>query len=286
MRSDRSLIENPDALRQVLLTQRSGATLPLSGVARVIEATGPTEIEHIEMERAISATVHVSPEMPIESVITGIEERVAQPLRDRLPPQYQITLSGSADDLARTVAALSGSLWLAAAITYLLMAAIFESFWYPLLIMLTVPFAATGGFLALGLMQSSTDFNVVTMFGFVVLIGCVVNNAILIVAQTLDHMRMDRMEPREAIVAACQSRLRPIFMSTSTSILGMLPLAIGTGAGSELYRGLAIVVVGGLAFTALVTLALIPTAFLAFHRLRSFVAGEERVHHFDVAPEK
>jgi HAE1 family hydrophobic/amphiphilic exporter-1 len=102
----------------------------------------------------------------------------------------------------------------------------------------------------------------------VILIGIVVNNAILIVSQALQLMRNDRMDPREAIEEACQNRLRPIFMSTFSSILGMLPLAIGSGNGSELYRGLGIVVVGGLALSTLFTLILVPAVFMFFIRLR------------------
>ncbi|NUP89858.1 MAG: efflux RND transporter permease subunit [Candidatus Sumerlaeia bacterium] len=286
VRSDQSVLDNPDALRSALLTQPSGRTLPLSQVAEVEETSGPVEISHVEKERSITLTVDLAETAALETIINRIQTEIVDPLRERLPVQYRITLAGSADDLARTRAAMAPVLLLAIVITYLLLAAIFESFWYPVLIILVVPFAWTGGFLGLWLFRDTSEYNVITQFGFIILVGCVVNNAILIVAQALDHLRVDGMEARQALVEACMSRLRPIFMSTGTSILGMLPLALGQGAGSELYRGLAIVVVGGLTLTTFFTLLLVPTTFLVFHRIREMFAGRERVHHFEVAPGK
>ena len=123
-----------------------------------------------------------------------------------------------------------------------------------------MPTAAAGG--VLGLLLINIDrfqpLDMLTVLGFVILIGIVVNNAILLVHQTLHHMRSDDMEVQEAILEATRNRIRPIFMSTVTSVVGMLPLVLFPGAGSELYRGLGSVVVGGLALSALLTLLIIP----------------------------
>jgi len=123
-----------------------------------------------------------------------------------------------------------------------------------------VPLATAGGVAGLRLLNTSVaqPLDMMTMLGFVILIGIVVNNAILLVDQTLQHLRQDGLAPREAILAATRSRMRPIFMSTLTSVFGLLPLVIFSGAGSELYRGLGSVVVGGLTLSALLTLAIIP----------------------------
>ena len=145
-------------------------------------------------------------------------------------------------------------------IVYLVMAVLFESFVYPLIIMLSVPIAAAGGLGRLARLNIYVNqpLDMLTMLGFVILIGIVVNNAILLVHQTLYNIRQDGMDPDTAITRATQNRIRPIFMSTLTSVFGMLPLVLFPGAGSELYRGLGSVVLGGLALSALLTLAIVP----------------------------
>ena len=165
---------------------------------------------------------------------------------------------------------LESRMFLALLITYLLMAALFESFLYPLVIMCSVPLAAVGGFVALAIVHEVSirdiaapiqQLDVVTMLGFVILIGIVVNNAILIVHQSLNLIRNHGRDPQAAIPEAVKSRVRPIFMSTATSIFGMLPLVLLPGAGSELYRGLGSVVIGGLALSTVFTLVLVPALF-------------------------
>ena len=152
---------------------------------------------------------------------------------------------------------------LALAVIYLLMCSLFESWALPLYIMFTVPLAAAGGVLAVRLahaFEPTTRMDTVTMLGFIILAGIVVNNAILIVHQALNNRRAG-MEPRPALLASVESRLRPIFITTSTSIFGMLPLVVATGSGSELYRGLGAAVLGGLLMSSLFTVVLVPTLF-------------------------
>jgi HAE1 family hydrophobic/amphiphilic exporter-1 len=141
------------------------------------------------------------------------------------------------------------------------MSALFENFFYPFIIMFTVPLAAAGGFVGLLLVNlfiAYQPLDVITMLGFVILVGIVVNNAILIVHQTLNNMRKGNMPPREAIRESVRSRIRPIYMSTITSVFGMLPLVLFPGAGSEFYRGLGSVVVGGLLVSTVFTIFLVP----------------------------
>jgi len=177
---------------------------------------------------------------------------------------YAVNLSGSADDLTQTRKALQGNFILALLITFLLMAALFENFIYPFVIMFSVPLAAAGGFLGLFLTNKLIGYqplDVLTMLGFVILIGVVVNNAILIVHQALNFIREEDMPPREAIRESVRTRTRPIFMSALTSVMAMIPLVLFPGAGSELYRGLGSVVTGGLIVSTVFTLILVPCLF-------------------------
>jgi HAE1 family hydrophobic/amphiphilic exporter-1 len=142
--------------------------------------------------------------------------------------------------------------------------------------MFSVPLAALGGFLGLATVNLFTyqPLDVLTMLGFIILVGTVVNNAILLVHQSLNHMREENMDPKEAIRASVQTRIRPIFMSVSTSVFGMLPLILFPGAGSELYRGLGSVVVGGLVLSTVFTLFLVPALFSLVMDARSYLAEQ------------
>ena len=176
---------------------------------------------------------------------------------------YKANLAGTADKLQEARESLQWNFILAIAISYLLMAALFESFLYPIVIMFSVPLAAVGGFVGLRVLNLFTlqAMDVLTMLGFVILIGTVINNAILIVHQTLNNMRESKMESRQALIESVRTRIRPIFMSVSTTVFAMLPLVVFPGAGSELYRGLGSVVLGGLIVSTIFTLLLIPAVF-------------------------
>ena len=154
---------------------------------------------------------------------------------------------------------------IAGVITYLLMAALFESWLYPAVVIASVPVGSVGGLLGLWLLNwlgasfgIFQPLDVLTMLGFVILIGTVVNNPILIVERALQLVRETDTEPTEAILEAVRSRVRPIFMTTLTTVLGLLPLVLFPGAGSELYRGLGAVLLGGMLFSTIVTLVLVP----------------------------
>jgi HAE1 family hydrophobic/amphiphilic exporter-1 len=147
---------------------------------------------------------------------------------------------------------------------------LFGNFIYPLVILFTLPLAAAGGFIGLKLMNlflQPQPLDVLTMLGFVILIGVVVNNAILIVYQALNNVRHQGMEYREAILESTRTRLRPIYMSTFTSIFGMLPLVVAPGPGSEIYRGLGSVILGGLAISSLFVIFIIPSLLMFFIRM-------------------
>ena len=181
-----------------------------------------------------------------------------------------VTLSGTADKLRLAWEALRMNLLLAIAITYLLMAALFESWLYPFVILFSVPLGAVGGVLGLWVLNFFVyqALDVLTMLGFVILIGTVVNNAILIVHQSLHFVR-DGVPPRDAIPQSVKTRIRPIFITTTTTVLGLLPLVLFPGAGSELYRGLGAVVLGGLLVSTAFTLFLVPAVFILMIDMKS-----------------
>lgn len=244
-----------------------GDILPVSSLADVIVTSGPTEIRHIERNRTITLQIKPIDRIPLEAAITQIRNEVIIPLENQgLPVGVKMNLSGTAKELSRTWDAMVINLLVAICMVYLLMAILFESFIYPLVIMLSVPPAAAGGVIGLSVLNLNIlqPLDMLTMLGFVILIGIVVNNAILLVHQSLQHMKEERKGPTQAIVEATRNRIRPIFMSTLTSIFGMLPLVIFPGAGSELYRGLGSVVIGGLSLSAILTLAIVPPMLRIF----------------------
>ncbi|MCA9140286.1 MAG: efflux RND transporter permease subunit, partial [Planctomycetales bacterium] len=276
-----------------------GQLVPLAALADVELASGPEQVNHRERVRAIAIEVSPPPEMALEDAMALIRKEIVQPLIDsgQLAGGYQVNLAGTADKLSKMQATFLGQ-WtgwnldsllsvltsqfvLVVLITYLLMAALFESWLYPLVIILTVPLGAVGGILGLNLLnvylgltgQLTQQLDILTMLGFVILIGTVVNNPILIVHQSLNHMREDGLPPGEAILESVRTRIRPIFMTTMTTVLGLFPLVLFPGAGSELYRGLGSVVLGGLLVSTIFTLILVPTLFSLLLDAKRGLAG-------------
>jgi HAE1 family hydrophobic/amphiphilic exporter-1 len=253
----------------------NGALVTLGSVANVEVTSGPVQIDRRERRRAITIQVTPSEETPLGEAMTTIDRRILQPMRDegRLGALYRAELTGSADKLSQTADALKWNFLLAIFITYLLLAALFENFVYPFVIMFSVPLAAVGGFLGLAVLNLFTfqAMDVLTMLGFFILVGTVVNNAILIVHQSLNLIRDEGAAPREAIRDATATRIRPIFMSVATSVFGMLPLVLFPGAGSELYRGVGSVVVGGLLVSTVFTLFLVPALLSLMLDLRDLL---------------
>ena len=214
--------------------------------------------------------------MPLEEALQRIDQEIVSVLQNegKLDGETMITLSGTADKLREAWEALRWNLLLALAITYLLMAALFESWLYPLVIIFSVPLGAVGGVLGLSVLNLFVfqALDVLTMLGFVILIGTVVNNAILIVHQSLNHIRFDGMSPREAVPLSVKTRIRPIFITTMTTVLGLLPLVVFPGAGSELYRGLGAVVLGGLLMSTVFTLFLVPAVFILLMDVKAWLS--------------
>ncbi|HEV8034872.1 efflux RND transporter permease subunit [Yoonia sp.] len=238
-----------------------GQIVPVSALAEVMLTAGPTEIRHRERLRTVTLEVRPADGLPLEQAVEILEQQVVAVLEEQgIPSDIRLSVSGTADQLSQTWNAIQINLIVALVIVFLVMAVLFESFILPLVILIAVPVAAAGGVGGLAVLNlyQTQPMDMLTLLGFVILVGIVVNNAILIVHQTLFHLREEGMEPVDAIEEATRNRIRPIFMSTLTSIMGMLPLVIFPGAGSELYRGLGAVVVGGLSMSAFLTLLTVP----------------------------
>ena len=271
-------------VRNLPVITPGGQLVPLDSVAEVLEySSGPEQILHRERERAITVQVSPPPTMPLEEAQERIEREIVAPLEasGELAGGFRITLGGTADKLRATWDALWFNLALAGLITYLLMAALFESWFYPAVIIAAVPLGSVGGLVGLTVLNTVGQpfgifqpLDVLTMLGFVILIGTVVNNPILIVDRTLQLIRGGGISASEAILKAVAGRIRPIFMTTMTTLLGLLPLVLIPGAGSELYRGLGAVLLGGLLVSTVVTLVLVPVLLGLCYRLFPVMASE------------
>jgi HAE1 family hydrophobic/amphiphilic exporter-1 len=255
-------VEDLDALPVAV---RASGLVPLSYFVEKQMVESPTQINHIEERRAVRLIVMPPHGMELETAMKKLTEEIIKPMRENklVPPDVDIMLAGTADKLTATREALKWNFILALMITYLLMASLFESFLYPFVIMFSVPLASVGGFMGFYLVHKFTgqQLDILTMLGFILLIGTVVKNAILIVHQALNYMRDHGMGHDDAIVESVKTRIRPIFMSTLTTVFGMLPLVLFPGAGSELYRGLGSVVIGGLVVSTIFTLFVVPSLF-------------------------
>ncbi len=261
LRGPRGNVTETQGIASLPIVTSSGMIIPASSLADIVLTAGPTEIRHRERFRTVTLEIRPAPNVPLGSAIETLRTDVIDALQSEgLPGEVRMRLAGTADKLTQTWDAMVVDLLLALAIVYLVMAVLFESFLYPLIILLSVPLAAAGGVGGLVILNSYhfQPLDMLTLLGFVILIGIVVNNAILLVHQTLHHIRHEGLASDAAILAATRDRIRPIFMSTLTSVFGMLPLVLFPGAGSELYRGLGSVVVGGLSLSAVLTLLIIP----------------------------
>ena len=261
----------PEELYQALIATPGGKIVPISSFAKLQRSAGVNQVRHLERQRTISLQVTPPKTITLEEAMDRIRDRLIPLLKNQGMLQgANITLSGEADKLTQTRRALQWDFILAAVIIYLLMSALFGNFIYPLIVLFTLPLAAAGGFIGLKLVNRFVypqALDVLTMLGFVILVGVVVNNAILIVYQALNNIRYHGMGHREAVLESTRIRLRPIYMSTFTSIFGMLPLVLAPGPGSEIYRGLGSVILGGLAISSLFVIFIIPSLLMFFIRM-------------------
>ncbi len=233
---------------------------PLSSLIQLQETVGPDQIRRVDRRRSITLNITPPKTLSLEESIDRLKEQVEPAIRAELPQDGTVSYYGSADDLKVALSNMAKSFALAIIILYLLMSALFRSFKDSLLVLVALPLATVGGVLALKIVNyfSIQPMDLMTMIGFITLLGLVVNNAILLVHQTRTAERLG-IARKSAVEQAVRIRLRPILMSTMTSLFGMLPLLLIPGPGTELYRGLAAVIVGGLSVSTIFTLILLPS---------------------------
>ncbi|MDX1633678.1 MAG: efflux RND transporter permease subunit [Marinobacter sp.] len=266
---------NPDlqALPDLMLRTANGASLPLSDIATIEETVDTSIVRRVDGRRTVTLNVVPPEDVALETGVARVRTELLEELRQRgeLPASVSVSISGASDQLNATREALSGNFVISLAIVYLLLVAIFAHWGYPLLIMTAIPLGIAGGIVGLALMNLvgsllpliglrplNQPFDMISMLGFLILLGTVVNNPILVVDQARQNLRQKGVELVEAVTDAVRVRLRPIAMTTLTTLCGLSPLVFIPGEGTELYRGVGAIVLFGLLGAAVVTLTFLP----------------------------
>jgi HAE1 family hydrophobic/amphiphilic exporter-1 len=270
--------ENLDDLKGLLITSPLGVHVPLRDIAELTVVAGPRSIERDNQVRVVSVSAEVLGR-PLGSVSADIAKSLEGM---NLPEGYTLDFTGQYEEMTDAFSGLGLALALAVLLVYMVMAAQFESFLHPFTIMFSMPLAAIGVILAL--LFSRTPISVPAFIGFIVLAGVVVNNAIVLV-DYINTLRARGLSVREAVLTAGPVRLRPILMTTLTTVLGLIPMALGTGEGSEVQAPLAITLIGGLSMSTILTLVVVPLVYTWFEdvgtgltrRMRRVVIGSEEV---------
>jgi multidrug efflux pump subunit AcrB len=252
--------DTPEQLAATPVMTPAGEVVPLGELVEVERTTGPGQIRRVNGRRTVSLSVSPPENVSLETAVKQINDQVEPMLRSALPEDGTIIYGGSADRLSEAIDTMSTNFLIALLILFLLMAGLFRSIKDSAIVTLTIPLAGVGGIISLQILNLFTfqPMDLLTMIGFIILLGLVVNNAILLVDQTRRAER-EGLSRNEAVEKALSVRLRPIFMSTFTTIFGMLPLVLMPGEGSVIYRGLATTIVGGMTCSLFFTLLMLPS---------------------------
>jgi len=249
---DRDLLKD---IEQVSLVSSTGASVPLQSVVDISFARGPVIVDRKDQERMIAVNANIAGR-DLGSVAQDVREALR---RVEVPDGFALTLAGEYEEQQKAKGQLAIAMFLAVLLVYMVMAAQFENLLDPLVVMFSIPMAAIGVFATLYL--TGTTFNIQSYIGMIMLTGIVVNNAIVLVDYTNLMRRRDSVPLFEAVLESARRRLRPILMTTLTTVLGLVPLALGLGEGGEVQAPMARVVIGGLLTSTLVTLVLIPVVY-------------------------
>ena len=266
-------LDNISDINNIPLYISPGTIIPLSAVANLVETVDADTIRRVNGRRTVTLNIIPPRDVALETAVGRVQNNLIKVMRNsgEFPASVSMDITGASDQLNATRAALNDNFIIAIILCYLLLVAIFTHWGYPFIIMTTVPLGIAGGIAGLwllnyagarlplfGLAAISQSFDMITMLGFLILVGTVVNNPILIVDRTLTNFREENMEPAAAVRSAVESRLRPIMMTMITTVCGLAPLVFLPGAGTELYRGVGAIVMFGLFFATLVTLVFLP----------------------------
>ncbi len=252
--------QSPEELSSLPIMTPAGEMVQLGELVSVDRKVGPSQIQRIDRRRTQTLSLNPPEGMSLEEAMQIVREKVEPELLAALPADGAINYGGSADSLSKSITTMGQNFLFAMALLFVLMGGLFKSFKDSAMVILSIPLATVGGVMAIRLLNLVTfqPMDLLTMIGFIILLGLVVNNASLLVHQTRVGER-EGLSRQDAVHQALLLRFRPIFMSTLTSIFGMLPLLLIPGAGSVIYRGLAAVIVGGMSVSTIFTLLLLPT---------------------------
>jgi multidrug efflux pump subunit AcrB len=271
------IMKNIHDIGNVPIYTPQGTVIPLNAVADLVEKIDTDTIRRVNGRRTVTLNIIPPRTVAFETAIAKVEDELVQYLKNNnlIPAGVTLDISGASDQLYATRAALLDNFVIAVILCYLLLVAIFTHWGYPLVIMTTVPLGIAGGIAGLWLLNLvgaqlpafgfaaiSQSFDMITMLGFLILVGTVVNNPILIVDRALTNLREENMSPALAVQSAVETRLRPITMSMITTVCGLAPLVFIPGAGTELYRGVGAIVLFGLFFATLLTLIFLPALLM------------------------
>ncbi len=233
--------------------------VPLKDIATFAETTTLTAISRVDQRRCISVSATLKDGYNVTKVTSAAKSAVDAV---QLPSSVRVSFDGENETILSSLSDLVFMLLLGILIIYLIMVAQFQSLLSPFIVLFTIPLAFTGGFAAL--LITGTTVSIVAMIGFIMLVGVVVNNGIVLI-DCINQLRAEGMDKRKAILTSVRMRLRPVLMTATTTILGLLPLAMGFGVGAEMIQPVAIVCVGGLIYATITTLLLIPLLYDLFH---------------------
>ena len=257
--------QNPNTLHQVYVSSPSGNEVPLSAIAKTTTATAPLSVNHQGLFPAITLSFNLRPGVALGSAVNAIN---ASATKVGLPATIQTGFAGTAQAYQDSLGSEPLLIATALATVYIVLGVLYESYIHPVTILSTLPSAGVGALLALEL--THTDLSVIAIIGIILLIGIVKKNAILMIDFAIAAERNEGKSSRDAIFEAGLLRFRPILMTTMAAMLGALPLALGTGTGSELRRPLGITIIGGLLFSQMLTLYTTPVVYLYFDRLQQW----------------
>jgi len=258
----------PEALAQLHITPPGGRAVPLSAIARWEETYAPLTINHQGQFPVVTLSFNLAPGAALGDAVEQID-RVQQELD--MPESIRTAYQGAARAFQAALANQTLLIIAALVVVYIVLGVLYESFIHPVTILSTLPSAGVGALLAL--MMFGEDLGIIALIGMILLIGIVKKNAIMMVDFALDAQRNQGMAPADAIYQACLLRLRPILMTTMAALFGAVPLAFGTGTGSELRQPLGITIIGGLVLSQVLTLYTTPVIYLWFDRMRQRFFG-------------
>jgi multidrug efflux pump subunit AcrB len=266
-----SFRQDPDALKSIYVQSSNGTQVPLSAFTHYEQKYTSLAVNHQGQFPAITLSFNLAPNVALGDAVTAVE--VAQ--RDvGLPAVMQASFQGTAQAFQSSLKNEPILILAALGTVYIVLGMLYESYIHPITILSTLPSAGVGALLALLICR--TELSVIALVGIILLIGIVKKNAIMMVDFAVDVQRREGKTPEDSIYEACMLRFRPIMMTTMAALLGGLPLALGTGMGSELRRPLGISIVGGLVVSQLLTLFTTPVVYIYMDRLRLYLKGPKR----------